>query len=152
MTDRNRQSGGFSIAEVVVALGLLAGVVISLVGMLVLGNRLVQRGRGSSEALAVARDIIEETGGWTFRQTYSAFEDCEDSDLDCEVDTRDDAAASAWQARLRETLEDTSYAMISIQPLEPVSLGQADVIRVTVTVFWQEMERQRSVRLVTVRM
>ena len=63
-TRRESVECGFSLAEVVVALGLLAGVLISMAGLLVLGNRLVGAGRGSTAALAEAdgqllREILE---------------------------------------------------------------------------------------------
>ena len=43
---------GFSLAEVVVALGLLASVLLSIAGLVVMGARQLHGGRSSSEALA----------------------------------------------------------------------------------------------------
>ena len=79
MTARHRgpaprqAAAGFSLVEVVVALGLLAGVLISISGLFVLANRQLDGGRNHSIALSVARDVLEEMDGWGFRQIYSTF-------------------------------------------------------------------------------
>ena len=49
---RRRDEKGFSLIEVVIALGLLAGVLIAIAGLFILGGRSVKSGRTSSEALA----------------------------------------------------------------------------------------------------
>jgi type II secretory pathway component PulJ len=51
---RGRKETGFSLVEVVIALGLLAGVLITISGLFVMGAKQVKSGRASSEALAVA--------------------------------------------------------------------------------------------------
>ena len=96
MIDGRTGEGGFSLAEVVVALGVLASVLISVAGLLVLGNRLVKAGRGNSEALAVARDVLEEMECWSFEQVYSTF-GCDPAQPSCSASTDDPQMALRLQ-------------------------------------------------------
>ena len=67
---KRKRQRGFSLVEVVVALGLLSAVLISISGLFVLAHKQVDGGRKHSVALSVARDILEEMDGWSFRQLY----------------------------------------------------------------------------------
>jgi len=153
-TTDSRAAGaaGFSLAEVVVALGLLAGVLISVAGLLVLGNRQVNAGRSTSEALSVARDVIEEMKSWSFGQTITEFAlDCPNlRSSTCLIDTQASTATTAWQDELERLLTD-GRAEIFIEGLGS-RLESARAIRVTVTVYWRQGLRDRSVSLATVRM
>jgi prepilin-type N-terminal cleavage/methylation domain-containing protein len=151
-----RASGqrGFSLIELVVALGLLAGVLISISGMFVFGGRQVKSGRTSSEALSVARDILEEINGWGFHETYARF-GYDGSQPSYTVDTRTNSfAKSNWQGILDQKLLN-AYAIIEIRSLSysgsPPNLNATRAIRVLVTVNWREGGRSRSVQLGTVR-
>lgn len=55
---------GFSLLEVILALGMLAAVLVSTTGLLVMGSYQTKSGRTASEALSVARTILEEMQGW----------------------------------------------------------------------------------------
>jgi len=145
-------AAGFSLAEVVAALGLLAGVLISVAGLLVLGNRQVNAGRNTSEALAVARDVLEEMKSWNHRRTITEFIlDCPNlANSTCLVDTRTSTACQAWQDELGTRLAD-GRAEIMIEGLG-ARLESARAIRVTVTVYWSQGLRVQSANLATVRM
>ena len=152
---RSSRQGGFSLVEVILALGLLAGVLISIAGLFVLGGRQVRSGRASSEALSVARMILEETEGWGFRQTFEryGFDGAAPSYV---VDTRDPGYAGRWQAELDRMLHD-SHATVEIRSVAAAGvpappLEDARAIRVVVTVHWSEAARARSLQLGTVRM
>jgi hypothetical protein len=134
------------------ALGLLAGVLASIAGLFVIGAGQVRSGRTATEALTVARTILEEIEGWSFDATYTNF-GYDGSAASYTVDTRTAAAAAAWQAGLDESLYG-SYATVSIAAIDPGGpvLSDSSQIRVMVTVYWVEGQRQRSVRLGTVRM
>jgi type II secretory pathway pseudopilin PulG len=151
---RHEAAAGFSLAEVVVALGLLAAVLISIAGLLVLGNRQVRGGRNSSQAIAVARDVLEQMGGWGFEQTYRRFGDDGSSSV-LTIDSRDPGYASQWQARLDGALDD-AHATITLEALPdtgpPIVLSAARAIRIEVAIDWREGPRSRQVRLATVRM
>jgi type II secretory pathway pseudopilin PulG len=148
---RRERGAGFSLAEVVVALGLLAGVLLSVAGLLVIGSRQVRGGRSSSEALAVARDVLEDMRTWSFDDVTRRFvADCDITQPVCAVDSTTSAAAAAWQADLRGRLAG-SRASIELVALDAGSLADAATLRVTVTVFWPEGPRSRRVALATVR-
>lgn len=146
---------GFSLIEVVVALGLLAGVLISISGLFILGGKQVKSGRTSSEALAVGRTIVEEMNRWGFKQTYGAFGSGFDgAATSYSIDSRTNSFAQKWQALLDTKLLN-GYATIDIQslgPSTPPNLNATRAIRVLVTVRWDEGTRHRQVQVGTVRM
>ncbi len=156
MAMKRRTQGGFSLVEVVIALGLLSGVLISVSGLFAIGAKQVKSGRTSSEAIATARTILEEMNRWGFRQTYGNFGTAYDGSVTSyTIDTRTNAYATKWQNMLSPKLLN-SFATISIQSLgpgmTPPSLSTTRAMRVLVTVFWDEGRRHRSVLLGTVRM
>ena len=145
---------GFSLAEVIVALGVLASVLISVAGLLVVGNRLVKSGRGSSLALAVARDILEECDGRSFEGVYTEF-GCDAGESTCTVDTS--APVIPSMAQWKEMVEDElfqGFAEVLIESVEDgaPALRDSRALRITVRVFWTEGPRARDTRLTTVRM
>jgi hypothetical protein len=137
---------------VTLALGLLACVLGSVAGLFVIGAGQVKSGRGASVALAAARSITEEMQGWGHEQLYSTFglDGCAPSYV---VDTRSYAAAAAWQADLSEALPG-GYATIAIASLEPGSpdLDESSQVRLMITVHWSEGQRERKVRVGSVKM
>jgi type II secretory pathway pseudopilin PulG len=152
---RQREQG-FSLVEVILALGILAGVLISIAGLFIMGSKQVKSGRTSTEALSVARAILEEMDGWGFRQTYQLFGIDGTANTTATIDTRTDTYSAKWQATLDEKLFN-SHAEIEITSLAPPGatvpmLSATKAIRVVVTVYWNEGGRAREVRLGTVRM
>ena len=149
---KRHEENGFSLIEVILALGLLAAVLVTMAGLLVLGAREAKSGRTASEALSVAQTILEETQGWGFRQTYSGF-GFDGTATSYTVDTRTNSYASKWQAALDSKLFN-SYAVIDLESLGPGTppMASTQVIRVIVTVHWEEEKRPRRIRLGAVRM
>ena len=147
---------GFSLVEVVLALGLLAGVLISIAGLFILGSKQVESGRTATEALSVARGILEEMNGWGFGQTYQLYGIDGSAATTATIDTRNAGYAQKWQPTLDNALFN-SHAEILIESLGPVGgpipiLNATRAIRVVVTVHWSEGPRNRQIRLGTVRM
>ena len=64
---------GLSLIEVMLALGLLAGVLISIAGLFAMSEKQVRSGKTSSQALAVCRGVVEDMNSWGFQQTWSNF-------------------------------------------------------------------------------
>ncbi len=143
---------GSSLFEVTLAMGLLGLVLGSIAGLFTIGATQVRSGRNASEALAVARSIVEEMHGWSFRQLYEAYS-FDGSAATLVVDTRTPGGfAEKWQVALDDHLRN-AYAKISLAALEPgMSLANSSQIRLLVTVHWEEGSRKRKVRLETVRM
>lgn len=150
--NRTREQG-FSLIEVIMALGLLAAALISIAGLCVLGSRSVNSGRNATEALVVAHSILETMDGWGFRQTYGEF-GFDGSTRSYVVDTRSSTVAAPWQAALDARLLN-AWAQIdldSLGPGTPPALASTRAIGVTVTVNWDEGPRSRRIRLGAVRM
>lgn len=153
-SERHETERGFSLAEVIVALGVLASVLISVAGLLVVGNRLVKSGRGSSLALAVARDILEECDGRSFAGIYEQF-GCDEVQPTCAVDTSSPVLSSMaqWKEMVEEELYE-GFAEVLIESIEDgdLPLQESRALRITVSVFWTEGQRARNMRVATVRM
>lgn len=149
----NRRSDGFSLVEVVLALALLGSVLIAVSGLFVLASRQLESGRGQTTALAVARDILEEMNGWSFGWLYEGH-GISGAQTGGFVDTRSAGYASKWQPRLDMLGE--AHAVIELESVvatgTPPDLDQATAIRVRVTVYWSEGDRNRQVELAAVRM
>lgn len=151
---RRSSASGFSLVEVVIALGILGGVLVSIAGLFVIGSRQVQSGRNATKALAVARTIVEELQGWGFRQTYLLFEDAgclPATASSCTIDSRVNALASKWQTQLDRVLDETA-AEIVIESVEGIKLSSSSALRIRVTVYWVEGQRPRDVSLTAVRL
>lgn len=147
-------SAGFSLVEVVLALALLGSVLIAVSGLFVLASRQLDSGRGQTTALAVARDILEEMNGWSFTWLYEGHQIAGGQPAGS-TSTLDPGYAARWQPRLDEL--GAAHAVIELESVAvggglPPDLDQASAIRVRVTVFWSEGERDRQVELATVRM
>jgi type II secretory pathway pseudopilin PulG len=157
---RQRNERGFSLVEVVVALGLLAGVLIAIAGLFIIGGKQVKSGRTSSEALALAREIQEEMNAFGYTQLWSYF-GYNGQAATYTVDTRTNGACTAWQTTLATKLGSSAYANIkldSVANAAGTTTNFADAsgsilaktVRVSVTVNWSELPgRPRSVTVGT---
>jgi hypothetical protein len=147
-------SAGFSLPEVTVALGLLGSVLISMAGLFVMSERIVHGGKHHTTALAIARDVLEETNGWHFDGLYRTF-GLDGSASSYTLDSRTASYAAPWQAMIDEDLY-SGYAEIRLESVSqggsPPALRDADAIRITVTVRWSDERRSRAVSVATVRM
>lgn len=154
---------GFSLIEVIVALGLMAGVLIAIAGLFVLGGRSVKSGRTSSEALALGREIVEEMNAWGYAQLWGNFGLAGTANT-YTVDTATCVTAdcTGWQNSLVAKLGTTAHATIKLdnvvqagQPLVNFVDGAGNLlsrnVRVTVNVLWTQVPgRSRQVSVVTV--
>ena len=159
---RSRDERGFSLVEVIIALGLLAGVLITISGLFVVGAKQVKSGRTSSEALAVAKEIQEDMYGWGYSQIWEMF-GYDGQAAIYTVDTRSCASCGAWQATLGAKLGPSAYANIKVDSVANATGAVnnfadasgailAKTVRVSVTVFWTEVPgRKRSVTVGTTR-
>jgi len=160
---RRRNQDGFSLIEVVIALGLLAGVLIAIAGLFILGGKSVKSGRTSSEALASAREIVEEMNAWGFSQLWGNFNLAGTANtytIDTATCTTTDC--TSWQNTLVSKLGNTAHATIRLDSVmqasgtppnfAPVTPTSAKNVRVTVSVLWTQVTgRNRQVSVVTSR-
>lgn len=159
---RRGDERGFSLIEVLVALGLMAGVLIAIAGLFVLGGRSVKSGRTSSEALAAGREIVEEMNAWGFTQLWGNFGLAGTANT-YTVDTATCVTAdcTGWQNALVAKLGTTAHATITLdsvaqtgQPVVNFMDGAGNIlarnVRVTVNVLWTQVPgRSRQVAVVT---
>jgi len=147
-------SAGFSLPEVTIALGILGSVLISMAGVFVMAERIVHGGKHHTTALAIARDILEETNGWHYDGLYGTF-GLDGSATRYTLDSRTAPYAAGWQAAIDEDLG-SAYAEIKLEALDEggstPALRDARCIRVSVTVHWSNEQRNRQVSVATVRM
>ena len=159
---RGHGQRGFSLVEVVIALGLLAGVLITISGLFVVGAKQVKSGRTSSEAVALGKEIHEDMVGWGYSQLWGKF-GYDGQAVTYTVDTRTSSACGPWQRTLAAKLGPSAYATIDIASVAnatgtTTNLADgsgnilAKAVRVSVTVNWTELPgRERSVTIGTTR-
>jgi prepilin-type N-terminal cleavage/methylation domain-containing protein len=155
---------GFSLIEVIVALGMLAAVLLAISGLFAQGANSIKGGKEMTEALAQATDILEDINSLSYRQVWSVFGGS-GTDTSLQADTRVTSNfAHRWQAQLEEAVWQ-GYALIDVIPVgidtvlplctasppaQPnFQCGQG--LRVVVTVYWDERGNDQQLSLSTVR-
>jgi type II secretory pathway pseudopilin PulG len=150
---RRRAQAGMNLVEVLIALGIMAGVLISVASLFVLGGQRVKGGRNMTQALAVASDVLEDLHRAGWNTVDEVMPSCCGAGCDtatgCSVDSRTDTYASTeWQPWIDQELFQ-GRAEITLTPLggsvSPPNFASCDGIRVRVQVFWSEGPGQRSV-------
>ena len=148
-----RFEAGMSMIEVLIALGIMAGVLISVASLFVLGGQRVKGGRDMTQALAVASDITEDLRTQGYLTMPESMPSCCGGSCDavtgCTVDSRTDAFALAeWQPWVDQELY-LGHAEITITPLggtvTPSTFASSESIRVHVEILWMEGTSERSV-------
>jgi Tfp pilus assembly protein PilV len=150
--------------EVVVALGLLAGVLIAIAGLFILGGRSVKSGRTSSEALAAGKEIVEEMNAWAYSDLWRRFGyNGQAKTYTADTNTCTTADCTAWQAALVAKLGPSAHATIKLDSVAQGSLTVPDFedgagsvlarnVRLTVNVLWRQVpNRNRQLSVVTTR-
>ncbi|MBI4161947.1 MAG: hypothetical protein HY509_05825 [Acidobacteria bacterium] len=154
MRGRGEREKGYSLVEVILALGLLGGVMVAISSMFVIGGREVKSGKELTEALSIAQDIVEEIKTFSYRTTYSFF-GASSTSTGVTADSSDPSSPAAqWQPGIDAKLFQ-GRARIQVTPIggpdTPPQMGSADYLRILVTVEWQEGARSRSVSLQSLR-
>jgi type II secretory pathway pseudopilin PulG len=147
---RRRQETGFSLVEVIVALGVLAGALLSIGSMFILGGRQLKAGRTMTEATVLAHDMMETFDRLSFVSLYTAF-----GASTADTIWRASSAASGnpitpWQPEISRKLNNGA-ASFALEPIGGSRFGNAVGIRVTAEVTWSEAGGVQRVTLSTVR-
>ena len=154
MQKRDQGQRGYSLVEVILALGLLGGVMVAISSMFVLGGQSVKSGKEMTEAISIAQDIVEEIKTFSFRSTYSFFGGATTGTGVTSDSTVLTDGAAQWQPGIDSKLHQ-GKAVVQITPVggpdTPPQLGSADYIRVLVTVHWSEGVRSRSMSIESLR-
>ena len=149
---RRQAEQGFNLVEVILAMGILAGVLISISSMFVLGGRQVKGGKTMTEATVLAHDLMEEFDSASFTGLYTGLGAAATDTTHTVSSTVVSSPINAWQAEIERKLENGS-ATVNILPIGAgtPNFGTADGIKLTVTVSWNELGRAQSVAVATVR-
>lgn len=151
---RKRSQEGFSLVEVIIAMGVLASVLVSIASMFLLGGRQVKAGKTMTEATALVHDIMESFDSRSFTALYT--------DLGVTTPTTSSthtvssatggSAINGWQTEIRRKLENGT-ATATIQAMGPgtPTFDTATGLRLTISLTWTELGRTQTVRLSTVR-
>lgn len=157
MTGRGRQRG-FSLIEVIIALGLLTAVLVAIASMFVLGQSSVRSGRELTEATSIAQHVLEDVNKLSYNGLQVFFVGAQNLTTltSYTADTR--VASSYAQTQYKPLIDDQlfkGYALIVLQPIggnvKPAVWATGEAMRITVTVYWTELRRNRSVSMETVR-
>lgn len=144
---------GFNLVEVIIAIALLAGVLLSIAGLFTYGGRFVKSGKEMTEALSIAQDINEELEKLSYRQLYDEF-GCSSTATSCSADSINNSYAQQWQPEIDEKLYE-GKATITLDPVggatSPPQFATARGIRIIVLVEWKENDRPREVKLASMR-
>jgi Tfp pilus assembly protein PilV len=155
VTTRNRTSQepeGFSLIEVVIAIGVLAGVLLSIASMFIMGGRQVKTGKTLTEATTLAQDLMEQFDKESFNSLYLNLGAVGTDTTRTVLSTTTGSPIAAWQPEVIRKLANGS-ASVRLDAMGPSSptFATAAGIKVTVTLSWNELGRAQSVGLSTVR-
>jgi Tfp pilus assembly protein PilV len=143
---------GFSLVEVIIAIGVLAGLLLSIASMFILGARQVKNGKTITEASAIAQDLMEEFDKASFTALYTGLGAADTDTTRTVLSTTTGSPIAGWQTEIARKLDNGS-ASVTIDAVGPgtPNFGAAAGIRLTVAVAWNELGRTQSVRMSTVR-
>ena len=157
-------AAGYSLIEVLAAAALLAGVLVSIMGMFAYGGQSVNAGKLMTKATSISNDVLEQFRQLSYRQAYNLIED----GANPAVDTRyvwnstnnlpnypDDASYQAmladWKSQV-ETQLPFGQMTITIRGIRDLGSNPPEetftvsrVLQIVVTIRWRERKRDRSV-------
>jgi len=153
-----KTESGYSLVEVLIALGLMTGVMVAVCSMFVLGGTYVKAGKQLTQATALAQNIMEDlnkhsyTGAYLFLQGASPDPNATSASSDTRVTSS--VADGAWGPDIRTKLFG-GYAVVNMTPIggtaSPARFSTGEGVRVTVTLGWKELRRNRTVKVENVR-
>jgi Tfp pilus assembly protein PilV len=149
---RDRKEAGFSLIEVVIAIGVLAGVLLSIASMFIMGGRQVKTGKTLTEATILAQDLMEQFDKESYNALYLNLGAVATDTNRTVLSNVGGSPIAPWQAEVARKLE-SGFASVRLDAMGPSSpnFATAAGIKVTVRVTWNELGRAQSVALSTVR-
>lgn len=141
---------GFSLIEVVIAIGVLAGVLLSICSMFIMGGRQLKGGKTMTEATAMAHDIMETFDKLSFTSLYTTFGAASTASTVTITTSTGTNVITPWQAEVTRKLA-SGVASATLDQVGGTNFGDALGIKMTVTVTWNELGRPQTVTLSTIR-
>ena len=155
---RRPATAGYSLIEILVAIGLIGGVVVVIASLLATGARSVHSGRHMTTAVALGKTVMEDVLAWPYgrvwAQTGGAATDTTATWTTAEANPAyagsSDAAemsatCDAWRVAVSELPNAVlSYQVDGIEALPDgvsdglTSFGEARLLRVIVLITWSE--------------
>jgi prepilin-type N-terminal cleavage/methylation domain-containing protein len=150
-TDRE-QARGFSLVEVIIAIGILAGVLLSIGSMFMLGGRQVKTGKTITEATALCHDIMEDFDARSFTALYTGLGAVATDTTRTVFSNVTGSPINPWQTEINRKL-DGGVASVTMQAMGPgtPNFGTATGIRITASLTWTELGRPQTVAITTTR-
>ncbi len=144
---------GYSLIEVVIALGVLSSVLISIASMFILGGRQVKTGKTITEATVIAHDIMEFYDQQSYTGVYTNFGALTTDSTKTINSTTVGSPLVPWQTTINSELNGglATATILALGPGTP-TFGSGVGIRLTVTITWSELGRPQTVSLTTTRL
>ena len=155
---RARSERGFSLIEVLVSLGLMTGVMVAVASMFVLGGSYVKSGKTLTTATALGQDMMEDLNKQSYTGLYLLLQggspDPNATSVTSDTRVSGSVANSLWGNQIRTSLF-KGYSVVTMTPIggtvTPPTFASGEGIRVSVTLGWTELRRNRSVKMENVR-
>lgn len=149
---QGRGERGFSLVEVIIAIGVLAGLLLSIATMFILGGRQVKNGKTITQATTLVQDIMEEFDRASFTGLYTSLGAATTDSTRTVLSTTGGSPIAPWQSEVQRKL-DNGVATVTIDAVGPgtPNFGTAAGIRLTVGISWNELGQQHQVRMSTLR-
>lgn len=149
---RGRSESGFSLIEVIIAIGVMSGVLLSIASMFIMGGRQVKTGKTITEATALAQDLMEAFDKQSFVALYTNLGAATTDSTFTVLSTTTGSPIVSWQTEIaRKFASGVGQVTIDAVGNGTPTFGSCAGIKLTVTVSWSELGRAQSVKLSTVR-
>jgi type II secretory pathway pseudopilin PulG len=147
-----KKDAGFSFVEVIIAIGVLAGVLVAISSMFLMGGRQVKVGKTMTEATTLCHDIMEALDTTSFTALYVDMGAATTDTTRTVFSNVSGSPIESWGTEIRRKLEG-GVASVTLTPMGPgtPTFGSATGIRINVNLTWSELGRQQTVRLSTTR-
>ena len=101
---RDRGTRGFSLVEVIIAIGVLAGLLLSIATMFILGGRQVKNGKTITQATTLVQDIMEEFDRASFTGLYTTLGAASTDTTRTVLSTTGGSPIQPWQSEVQRKL------------------------------------------------
>ena len=149
---RGRGESGFSLIEVILAIGVLSGVLLSIASMFIMGGRQVKTGKTITEATALTQDLMEAFDKQSFTSLYTQLGAATTDSTFTVLSTTTGSPIASWQTEIgRKFANGVGQVTIDAVGNGTPTFGSCTGIKLTATLSWSELGRPQSVKLSTVR-